>query len=93
MLRAFLGRPLVLHESAMRIATSYHGTQRIWETPEPEVLFGRAVDKCAVVLDLSADQRSLCEPRPTNWRLLRRTAYAPLNCDSLGALSNPSLTT
>ena len=43
--------------NAMRIATSYHGTQRIWETPEPEVLFGRAVDKCAVVLDLSADQR------------------------------------
>jgi class 3 adenylate cyclase len=41
----------------MRIACSYHGTQKIWETPETEVLFGRAEDKRAVILDLSADQK------------------------------------
>ena len=41
----------------MRIACSYRGTQKIWETPETEVLFGRAEDKWAVILDLSADQK------------------------------------
>jgi adenylate cyclase len=41
----------------MRIACSYRGIQKIWETPETEVLFGRAEDKWAVILDLSADQK------------------------------------
>ena len=57
MLRTFLRQPLFRRESSMRIASSYRGTQRIWETPESEVLFGRAVDKLAVILDLSADHR------------------------------------
>jgi hypothetical protein len=41
----------------MRITCSYHDQQKIWETPEPEVVFGRSEDKLAVMLDLSPDQR------------------------------------
>jgi adenylate cyclase len=41
----------------MRIVSSYHGTERVWETPETEVVFGRAEEKLPVVLDLSPDQR------------------------------------
>jgi len=41
----------------MRITCSYLGTQKVWETPESEVLFGRAEDKWPVILDLSPDQK------------------------------------
>jgi len=41
----------------MRIACSYLGTQKIWETPESEVVFGRAEEKWPVILDLSPDQK------------------------------------
>ena len=43
--------------SAMRIACSYGNTQKAWETPEPEVLFGRAEEKWPVILDLSPDYK------------------------------------
>jgi adenylate cyclase len=43
--------------SAMRIACSYGNTQKVWETPEPEVLFGRAEEKWPVILDLSPDHK------------------------------------
>jgi adenylate cyclase len=41
----------------MRIACSYRNTQKVWETPESEVLFGRAEEKWPVILDLSPDQK------------------------------------
>jgi adenylate cyclase len=41
----------------MRISCSYHDTQKVWETPEPEVLFGRAEEQWPITLDLSPDQR------------------------------------
>jgi adenylate cyclase len=41
----------------MRIVCSYHGTQKVWETPETEVVFGRAEEASPVILDLSPDQR------------------------------------
>ncbi len=43
--------------SAMRISCSYGGTQKVWETPETEVVFGRAEEQCPIILDLSPDQR------------------------------------
>jgi adenylate cyclase len=44
-------------ESAMRITCSYRDTKRVWETPEAEVVFGRAEEKLPIILDLSPDQR------------------------------------
>ena len=41
----------------MRIICSYHDTQKVWETPEREVVFGRSDDKLPIILDLSPDQR------------------------------------
>lgn len=41
----------------MRITCSYHDTQKVWETPEREVVFGRSDDKLPIILDLSPDQR------------------------------------
>jgi adenylate cyclase len=41
----------------MRIVSSYRGIERVWETPEPEVVFGRAEEKSPIILDLSPDQR------------------------------------
>lgn len=41
----------------MRITCSYLGTQRVWGTPETEVLFGRAEEEFPIILDLSPDQR------------------------------------
>jgi adenylate cyclase len=41
----------------MRITCSYLGTHKIWETPESEVVFGRAEEKWPVILDLSPDQK------------------------------------
>jgi adenylate cyclase len=41
----------------MRITCSHLGTQKVWETPESEVLFGRAEEKWPVILDLSPDQK------------------------------------
>jgi adenylate cyclase len=41
----------------MRITCSYRGTQKVWETPETEIIFGRAEEKWPVILDLSPDQR------------------------------------
>ncbi len=41
----------------MRIISSYHGAERVWETPETEVVFGRAEDNASVILDLAPDQR------------------------------------
>jgi adenylate cyclase len=41
----------------MRITCSYLGTQKVWSTPETEVLFGRAEEDSPIILDLSPDQR------------------------------------
>ncbi len=41
----------------MRITCSYLGTQKVWATPETEVLFGRAEEESPIILDLSPDQR------------------------------------
>ena len=41
----------------MRISCSYGGTEKVWETPETEVIFGRAEEKSPIILDLSPDQR------------------------------------
>jgi adenylate cyclase len=41
----------------MRVTCSYRGTQKVWETPETEIIFGRAEEKWPVILDLSPDQR------------------------------------
>ena len=41
----------------MRIICSYHDTQKVWETPEREVVFGRSDEKLPIILDLSPDQR------------------------------------
>jgi adenylate cyclase len=40
---------------SMRITCSYRGARKIWETPEAEVVFGRADDESPVLLDLSPD--------------------------------------
>src|SRR5437870_12202639 len=39
----------------MRIVSSYRGTERVFETPKSEVLFGRPDDKEHIDLDLSPD--------------------------------------
>ncbi len=41
----------------MRIICLYRDTQKVWETPETEVVFGRAEDKSPIILDLSPDPR------------------------------------
>jgi len=41
----------------MRITCSYRDADKVWETPETEVVFGRAEGNWPVVLDLSPDQR------------------------------------
>jgi len=41
----------------MRITCSYHDKQRVWETSESEVIFGRSEEKLPIILDLSPDQR------------------------------------
>jgi adenylate cyclase len=41
----------------MRIVSSYHGNEKVWETPESEVVFGRAEETLPIILDLSPDQR------------------------------------
>src|SRR5260370_6948342 len=41
----------------MRISCSYRGVQKVWETPEKEVVFGRSDEKWPIILDLSPDQR------------------------------------
>ena len=41
----------------MRITCSYRGGDKVWETPEAEVVFGRAEGNWPVVLDLSPDPR------------------------------------
>ena len=41
----------------MRITSLYRDTQKVWETPETEVIFGRSEDKLPIILDLSPDQR------------------------------------
>ena len=41
----------------MRITCSYRDENKVWETREKEVFFGRAEGNWPVVLDLSPDQR------------------------------------
>jgi len=41
----------------MRITCSYRGDDKVWETPEAELVFGRAEGNWPVVLDLSPDPR------------------------------------
>lgn len=41
----------------MRIVSTYRGSERAWETREPEVVFGRTDDKSAAILDLFPDQK------------------------------------
>src|SRR5450432_1574254 len=43
--------------NAMRITCTYLRTQKVWATPETEVLFGRAEEESPIILDLSPDQR------------------------------------
>src|ERR1700730_15563839 len=48
--QATLERP-----AGMRITSFYHGTKKVWQTSESEVIFGRAEEKLSVTLDLSPD--------------------------------------
>ena len=41
----------------MRIAGSYHGTQRVWEITEPDFVLGRAHENSPPLLDLSPDTK------------------------------------
>ena len=41
----------------MRITCSFQDHQRVWETAEAEVVFGRSDEKLPIILDLSPDQR------------------------------------
>ncbi|MGH9775272.1 MAG: adenylate/guanylate cyclase domain-containing protein [Candidatus Acidiferrales bacterium] len=41
----------------MRILSSYHGAQRVWETADKEFVFGRTEEKVAMMFDLSPDQK------------------------------------
>src|ERR1700722_7170914 len=41
----------------MRIISNYLGAEKVWETSETEVVFGRAEEKLPVILDLAPDQR------------------------------------
>jgi adenylate cyclase len=41
----------------MRVTCTYHDQNKVWETPETEVFFGRAEGNWPVVLDLSPDPR------------------------------------
>jgi adenylate cyclase len=41
----------------MRIAASYHGTQRVWDITEPDFVLGRAHENSPPLLDLSPDTK------------------------------------
>src|ERR1700736_6923422 len=41
----------------MRITCSYRDAEKVWETSEKEVIFGRSEEKLPIILDLSPDQR------------------------------------
>src|SRR5271165_2922147 len=41
----------------MRITCSYRDKQKVWETSEGEVVFGRSEEKLPIILDLTPDQR------------------------------------
>jgi adenylate cyclase len=41
----------------MRITCSYRDKQKVWETSEAEVVFGRSEEKLPIILDLTPDQR------------------------------------
>jgi len=41
----------------MHITCSYRDKVKVWQTSEPEVVFGRAEEKLPIMLDLSPDQR------------------------------------
>ena len=41
----------------MRITCSYRDQQKVWETSETEVVFGRSEGKIPIILDLTPDQR------------------------------------
>lgn len=41
----------------MRIICSFRDTQKVWETSEREVVFGRSDEKRSIILDLSPDQK------------------------------------
>jgi len=41
----------------MRITSLYRDRQKVWETSETEVIFGRSEEKLPIILDLSPDQR------------------------------------
>jgi adenylate cyclase len=41
----------------MRIVCLFRDTQKVWETPEKEIVFGRSEEKLPIILDLSPDQR------------------------------------
>jgi adenylate cyclase len=41
----------------MRITCSFHDSQKVWETADAEVVFGRSDEKLPIILDLSPDQR------------------------------------
>lgn len=41
----------------MRITCSYHDVQKVWETSENEVIFGRSEEKLPIILDLTPDHR------------------------------------
>jgi adenylate cyclase len=43
--------------SSMRITCSYRDQQRVWETSEAEVVFGRSEERVPIILDLAPDQR------------------------------------
>ena len=40
----------------MRLISSYRGTQRVWEVPEPDFVLGRAHEDSPLLLDLSPDK-------------------------------------
>jgi adenylate cyclase len=41
----------------MRIVCLFRDTQKVWETPEKEIVFGRSEEKLPIIVDLSPDQR------------------------------------
>ena len=41
----------------MRITCVFHDREKVWETDETEVVFGRSDEKVPIILDLSPDQR------------------------------------
>src|SRR5277367_2711085 len=41
----------------MRITSTYRDNQKVWETSETEVVFGRSEEKLPIILDLNPDPR------------------------------------